>query len=66
MEKTFRNFSIASDTPIKLKQHLKLAKLVGYRPMINFWVNAKNYEGLLDTESVISLISKEWLDKHLA
>ena len=61
-EKTFRNFSVSSDTPLKPKQHLKLAKLVVHRPMINFWVNRKNFEGLWDTWSTISLISKEWFD----
>ena len=64
MEKTFRNFGISSDTPIKSKQHLKLAKLVGHRPTINFSVNAKNFEGLLDAGSMISLISKKWLNKQ--
>ena len=63
-EKTFRNFSISSDNLLKLKQHLKLVELVGHGPVINFYVGGKNFGGFWDTVSIISLISKEWLNKQ--
>ena len=40
-EKTFHNFSISSNTLLKLKQHLKLVELVGHGPVINFYAGGK-------------------------
>ena len=31
---------------------------------INFWVDGKRFNGFLDTESIISLVSKQRLDKQ--
>ena len=43
-------------------KHSKLVKLVGNRPLVNYSLNDKMFEGLWDTGSMISLISKTWLD----
>ena len=43
---------------------LKLAKLVANRPVLNYTLNKKSYQGLWDTGSMISLINKEWLNQE--
>ena len=40
---------------------MKLVKLIGHKPMINFSLNNKNSEGLRDTGSMISLVNLYWL-----
>ena len=40
---------------------MKLVKLIWYKPMINFILNDKNFEGLWDTGSTISLVNLDWL-----
>ena len=40
---------------------MKLVKLIGHKPMINFSLNNKNFEGLRDTGSMISLVNLYWL-----
>lgn len=36
-------------------------KLVGEKPMLNFSIQGKNFQGLYDTGSMVSLISFDWL-----
>ena len=59
--KKFSNFDISYDTPLKPNQQMKLVKLIGHKPMINFTLNDKNFEGLWDTGSMISLVNLDWL-----
>ena len=59
--KKFSNFDILYDTPLKPNQQMKLVKLIGHKPMINFTLNDKNFEGLWDTGSMISLVNLDWL-----
>ena len=40
---------------------MKLVKLIGHKPMINFTLNDKNVEELWDTSSMISLVNLDWL-----
>ena len=63
--KKFSNFDISYDTPIKPNQQMKLVKLIGQKPMINFTLNDKNFEGLWDTGSIISLVNLDWLKTKL-
>ena len=59
--KRFSNFDISYDTPLKANQQMKLVKLIGHKPMINFTLNDKNFEGLWGTGSIISLVNVDWL-----
>ena len=59
--KTFSNFEISYDIPLKPNQQIKLAKLIGHKLMINFTLDNKNFEGLWDTGSMISLVNLDWL-----
>ena len=59
--KTFSNFEISYDIPLKPNQQIKLAKLIGQKLMINFTLDDKNFEGLWDTSSMISLVNLDWL-----
>ena len=59
--KTFSNFEISYDIPLKPNQQIKLAKLIGHKLMINFTLDDKNFEGLWDTGSMISLVNLDWL-----
>ena len=63
--KKFSNFDISYDTPIKPNQQMKIVKLIGQKPMINFTLNDKNFEGLWDTGSMISLVNLDWLKTKL-
>ena len=58
--KTFSNFEISYDIPLKPNQQIKLAKLIGHKLMINFTLDDKNFEGLWDTGSMISLVNLDW------
>ena len=40
---------------------MKLVRLIGHKPMINFTLNDKNFEELWDTGSMISLVNLDWL-----
>ena len=40
------NFYISHDTSLKADEQMKLDKLIGYKPMINFTLSDKNFEGL--------------------
>ena len=40
---------------------MKLVKLIAHKPMINFTLKNKNFEGLWDTGSMISLVNLDWL-----
>ena len=40
---------------------MKLVKLIRHKPMINFILIDKNFEGLWNTGSMISLLSLDWL-----
>ena len=64
--KKFSNFEISFDTLLKPNQQMKLVKLIGLKPMINFTLNelyfTKLYfEGLWDTGSMVSLLNLDWL-----
>ena len=59
--KRFSNFDISFDTPLKPNQQMKLVRLIGHKPMINFTLNDKNFEGLWGTGSIISLVNVDWL-----
>ena len=59
--KKFSNLEISFDTPLKPNQQMKLVKLIGHIPMTNFTLNDKNFEGLWDTGSMISLVNLDWL-----
>ena len=59
--KKFSNFDISYDTPLKPNQQMKLVKLIGHKPMINFTLNNKNFEGLWNTGSMLSLVNLDWL-----
>ena len=59
--KAFSNFEISYDTPLKPNQQIKLAKLIRHKLMINFTLDDKNFEGLWDTGSMISLVNLDWL-----
>ena len=49
------------DMPLKPNQQIKLVKLVRHKPMINFILIDKNFEGLWDTGSMISPLNLDWL-----
>ena len=40
---------------------MKLVKLIGHKPIINFTLNDRNLEGLWDTSRMISLVNLDWL-----
>ena len=40
---------------------MKLVKLIGHKPVINFMLNDKNFEGLWDIGSMIRLLNVDWL-----
>ena len=64
-EKRMKNNICMSDSeklPFKMK--MNLIRLVGERPMVNIFLNNSEVEGLWDTGSMISLISKDFLDEH--
>ena len=42
----------------------KLVSLVGRKPMVKFLLNNKQYHGLWDTGSMVSLLSKRWFSKQ--
>ena len=52
------------DAPSKPKQKQKLVKVIGHKPIINFNLNGKNFEGLWDTGSMISLLDIDFLKKE--
>ena len=54
-------FEISYDTPIKPNEQIKLVKLIGNKPIINFVLNDKNFEGLWDTDSMSTLVNLDWL-----
>ena len=58
---TFSNIEISYDIPLKPNQQMKLVKLIAHKPMINFTLKNKNFEGLWDTGSMISLVNLDWL-----
>ena len=43
---------------------LKLIRLVGERPLVNICLNGKVVDGLWDTGSMISLISRDFLEEQ--
>ena len=55
------DFEISYDTPIKPNEQIKLVKLIGNKPFINFVLNDKKFEGLWDTDSMITLVNLDWL-----
>ena len=55
------NFDISYDSPLKPNQQMKLVKLIGHEPMINFSLKDKKFEALWDTGSMISLVNVDWL-----
>ena len=61
-EKKFKSFNCSFKTPTSEKDRMKLIKLVGRRPLIKFTLNSKEFQGLFDSGSMISLVSKSWLD----
>ena len=61
-ERNFADFGCFYAQALSPHKHSKLVKLVGNRPLVNYSLNDKMFEGLWDTGSMISLISKTWLD----
>ena len=59
--KKFSIFDISHDAPLKPNQRMKLVKLIGHKPVINFMLNDKNFEGLWDIGSMIRLLNVDWL-----
>ena len=60
-KKNILGFEISYDTPIKPNEQIKLVKLIGNKPFINFVLNDKKFEGLWDTDSMITLVNLDWL-----
>ena len=60
----FKNFSCCYNQCITPGNSLKLAKLVGNRPVLNYTLNNKLCQGLWDTGSMISLINNKWLSEE--
>ena len=57
----FSNFDISYDTPLKPNQLMKLVNLIRQKPMMNFILVNKNFEGLWDTSSMLSPVNLDWL-----
>ena len=59
-----KDISISDPEKLPLKLKLKLIRLVGERPLVNICLNGKVVDGLWDTGSMISLISRDFLEEH--
>ena len=61
-ERNLADFDCSYAQALPPHKHSKLVKLVANRPLVNYSLNDKMFGGLWDTGSMISLISKTWLD----
>ena len=63
-KKRKREFNVVDSEKLPLKMKLKLIKLVGEKPLVNVCLNGVTTEGLWDSGSQISLISKDVLEEQ--
>ena len=57
-----RDISVSDSEKLPLNMKLTLIKLVGERPLVRISLNGKTVECLWDTGSMISLVSKQFLE----
>ena len=62
-DRKFRDFTVSNKEPIPARLKKSLVKLVGERPLIKCMLNNRHCLGLWDTGSMVSLVSKNWLEK---
>ena len=65
-QKQFRNFDCSYETTMTPRQHQKLVKLIGDKPLIEFTLEGKLFKGLYDTGSMVSLVDRNWLVENFS
>ena len=63
VKKLYGNYSVREEQ-LDFRNKAKIMKLVGEKPMVNCYLDGKNFEMLWDTGSMVSLVDRKWVEKN--
>ena len=63
LNKKHKNMSVRGNQ-IDTKSKQKIVKLIGHKPMLNCYFNGVRFEALWDTGSMISVVTKTWVNSY--
>ena len=61
--KSYKAFSVR-ENQMDMKSKKRFINLVGQKPMLNCFLNGKNFQVLWDTGSMVSVVDKAWVVQH--
>ena len=62
-DKVYRSYSVR-DKQVDFWKHMKMAKLVGRKPMLQCQLGGKAVKALWDTGSMIAMVSRRWMAEN--
>lgn len=62
--KTFQKFDCSFVNSVHNKQHYKLVRIVGHKPLVQFSLEGRNFEGLWDTGSMVSWFDSQFMNRN--